>query len=509
MESTVLVQRYDIDRIAVLVLTNPPANGYSHAMHKELDAQIVDLRMAEGIDVIVIRGEGDKFFCAGADIAYLSTLTPEQKYAFCLHANETLLRLENTPKLVIAALNGHCVGGGLEIALACDLRIGRMGNAKPDLLGLPEVSLGVLPGTGGTQRLTRILGRAKALEFMVEGQNVTMPVAASMGLVHSVLPADGWWAKVLDYARKFCRPHKSATAVGLIKRAVLGGADLPLESGLALERELQQRLFTGPDAREGLAAFADKRPAVFSIPPTTGAPSRASGAPPIAAPAPAAAVPPPAAARPAAPPAPPPAAARPAAPAPSARPASTPATAAAANPNRDLVLPDDPAAEPTRTRPASDDRRGRETLPARRPAHLVRADPPSAFGDDATNPGVQDPSAGKRGSGPTAEGYFEDAFDAPTGRTTRTTGTSAGAVDVERSLGNVKDAVLNLVPREIVEKYLLIPLRRDGDVLTIAMVDPGKVEGIQAVEDETRLIVKALKATDFDISAAITRYYRA
>jgi enoyl-CoA hydratase/carnithine racemase len=272
-----LVHRQDVDRIAVLTLNNPPANGYSHAMHRELDAHLLDVRMDPAIDVIVIRGAGDRFFCAGADIAYLQSLEPEQKYAFCLHANETLLRLEHTPKLVIAALNGHCVGGGLEIALACDLRVGRESGAKPNLVGMPEVALGVLPGTGGTQRLSRILGRASALRFMVEGRNVPVEEALTLGLVHAVLPEDDWWQEVLKYARSFCAPHKAAGAVGLIKRAVVSGADLPLESGLALERELQQRLFTSPDAKEGVAAFLGKRPPTFSGRPVPGAPAESPG----------------------------------------------------------------------------------------------------------------------------------------------------------------------------------------------------------------------------------------
>ena len=267
-----LVLRQNIGRVAVLTLNNAPANGYSHAMHRELDAHIVDIRFDAGIDVVVLRGAGEKFFCAGADINYLRSLNPEQKYAFCLHANETLLRMEHTPKLVIAALNGHCVGGGLEIALACDLRIGRASGDKPNLVGLPEVNLGVLPGTGGTQRLSRILGRAKALQWMVEGRNVSVEEAADAGLIHQVLPAEGWWEAVLAYAQSFCQPQRSATAVGLIKRAVLGGSDLPLESGLALERELQQRLFSGADAREGLAAFVEKRKPHF-----TGGPGVSAG----------------------------------------------------------------------------------------------------------------------------------------------------------------------------------------------------------------------------------------
>lgn len=249
--------------VAVMALSNPPANAYSYDMFRQLDDAILRARMDESVHVIVLRGAGDKFFCAGADIAMLEQATPEFKYYFCLHANETLLRLESTPKLVIAAIGGHCVGGGLEVAMAADLRIARAGAGK---LGLPEVALGVLPGTGGTQRLTRLLGKARALELMVRGSNMTVEEAHQLGLVNQVVEAQGddFWREVHAIARSFCPPAKAARAVGHIKRAVQTGSDLPLEAGLALERELQQRLFTSADAREGLSAFTGKRPPAFT-----------------------------------------------------------------------------------------------------------------------------------------------------------------------------------------------------------------------------------------------------
>src|SRR4051794_37808394 len=161
--TTTLVNASKQDGVMVLELSNPPANTYSYEMMKQLDAHVLDARFDPAVHVLLITGSGDKFFCAGADIAMLEKADPYFKYNFCLHANETLCRLEQTPKLVIAALNGHCVGGGLEIALACDLRIARANAGK---VGLPEVALGVLPGTGGTQRLAPALRRAKGVAVM-------------------------------------------------------------------------------------------------------------------------------------------------------------------------------------------------------------------------------------------------------------------------------------------------------------------------------------------------------
>jgi enoyl-CoA hydratase len=255
-----LVRAHADAGVLTLTLDAPPANTYSYDMMRELDARVLEARMDPSVHVIVLRGAGDRFFCAGADIRMLESVTPEFKYAFCLHANETLLRLEQTPKLVIAALNGHTVGGGLEVAMACDLRVAKRGGGK---IGLPEVTLGVLPGTGGTQRLARLVGRARAIELMVTGGTFPFEEALGLGLVNRVFEAETFDAEVVQYARQFCPPHKASLAAGLIKRAVVTGAELPLAEALGLERELQQRLFTSEDAREGLAAYNAKRPPQF------------------------------------------------------------------------------------------------------------------------------------------------------------------------------------------------------------------------------------------------------
>ena len=251
------------DGIALITLNDPPANTYSYEMMQELDRAILNARMDEAVQVIVITGQGEKFFCAGADIQMLANVTPTYKYYFCLHANETLNRLEQTPKLVIAAINGHCVGGGLEVAMAADIRIARKGAGK---MGLPEVSLGVLPGTGGTQRLVRIIGKSQAIDIMATGQLFDFERGLALGIVNQIFEAETlerFAEMVQEYARQFTTPNKAALAVGRIKRAVQTGSEIPFESALALERELQQQLFQSQDAKEGLEAYLNRRKPEF------------------------------------------------------------------------------------------------------------------------------------------------------------------------------------------------------------------------------------------------------
>ncbi|HSK17679.1 MAG TPA: enoyl-CoA hydratase/isomerase family protein [Longimicrobiales bacterium] len=263
VDQTTLVHYEARDGVAILTLDDPPANTYTYELMQDLDRCILRARMDDSVHVIVLTGAGEKFFCAGASIPMLNSVTPTFKYYFCLHANETLNRLEQTPKLVIAALNGHTVGGGLEIAMAADMRIARRGGGK---IGLPEVNLGVLPGTGGTQRLCRIVGKSSAIELMVTGRTFEFDEAKTMGIVTDVYDAgnrDEFMTKVMEYAKQFTPPNMASKAIGNIKRAVQSGAEIPFQDALAIERELQQQLFASQDAKEGIGAYVEKRKAQF------------------------------------------------------------------------------------------------------------------------------------------------------------------------------------------------------------------------------------------------------
>jgi enoyl-CoA hydratase len=266
MATTTLVEqkqliKYENDGgLGIIQMDDPPANTYTYEMMQQLDAAILRARMDENVHVIVLRGAGDKFFSAGASIPMLAKSDPTFKYYFCLHANETLSRLEQTPKLVIAALNGHTVGGGLEIAMACDIRIAKKEGGK---IGLPEVNLGVLPGTGGTQRISRIIGRARSIELMATGRTFSFEEALEFGLIHYIYERESFWEDVVAYARQFCPPNKASRAVGRIKRAVVTGSEVGFAEALGIERELQQLLFTSEDAKEGLKAYVEKRQPEF------------------------------------------------------------------------------------------------------------------------------------------------------------------------------------------------------------------------------------------------------
>ena len=248
------------DGVAVAWLNKPKANTYDLDLMRDFDTLVDDVRFDDRIVVCVMASRLDGMWSAGADINVLASSTPDYKAMFCLNCQEVLNKLESTPKPFIAAIDGHCVGGGLEIAMATDLRLVSDG---PWRIGLPEVTLGVLPGTGGTQRLPRIIGKSRAIDLMATGRVLTPKEALDWGILNRVFPRETFWKETLAFAQGLTYPHHAARAVGLIKRSVAEGLEIPLHEGLALERELQNRLFAMADAKEGFRAFLEKRKPMF------------------------------------------------------------------------------------------------------------------------------------------------------------------------------------------------------------------------------------------------------
>lgn len=246
--------------VGVIKLDNPPANAYDHTVMRELDEAIYEARFDSSIKVVVVTSASDRFFSAGANVSALKEMNAQQRATFDLHAHEVLDKFERTPKVVIAAISGHCLGGGLEIALACDLRF--MVDSPGARIGLTEANLGVIPGTGGTQRLPRLIGLSKALDLMITGAALEPQQALDLGIVNRLYPAEQLLAETMTYAKKLAAGP--AFAAGMIKLAAVQGVRLPLDGGLLLERELLNRVFASADAEEGMAAFLEKRQPTFT-----------------------------------------------------------------------------------------------------------------------------------------------------------------------------------------------------------------------------------------------------
>ncbi|OLD10292.1 MAG: enoyl-CoA hydratase [Chloroflexi bacterium 13_1_40CM_3_70_6] len=242
------------DSIGHIVLDRPPANTYDRAFMEELDGAIDEARRDDGVKAILVRSALERFFSAGADVSVFAKNDMDAQSAFVVCANEAIAKLESTPKAVVAAINGHCLGGGLEIALCCDFRMAAEGSYK---IGLPEVSLGLLPGTGGTQRLPRLIGRQRALDLMLRGTTLSPQDAHSAGVVDDVVPAGELLDRALDRARAYATGP--TYAIGQIKLATVQGHGMSLAEGLRLEREALIRVFRSEDAREGVTAFVEKR----------------------------------------------------------------------------------------------------------------------------------------------------------------------------------------------------------------------------------------------------------
>lgn len=251
------------DRIATLTIDHPPVNSFNRQVVAELEEAIDELLANDEVKAIVITGGGTNAFVAGADIPEIKNLleNPGENYAasreFIERGQRLFLKIERATKPIIAAINGFCLGGGLELAMACHMRV----CSDRARLGQPEINLGIIPGWGGTQRLTRIVGKGKAIELILTGDMITAQEAYRLNLVNKVVPAGAVLKEARDLARKIVSKSKFPIAAAL--RAITQGLELPIEEGLRLEAEQFVSLADTEDIREGINAFLEKRQPQF------------------------------------------------------------------------------------------------------------------------------------------------------------------------------------------------------------------------------------------------------
>jgi enoyl-CoA hydratase/carnithine racemase len=242
------------DGVALIHLNRPPANSYDRRFIDDLNAAIDEVRFDESVAAAILVSDLPKFFSAGADINMFRAVSSQTRAMTILHMHEVLRKVEHTPKVFIAAIAGHCLGGGLEIALATDFRFAAEGEYR---IGVPEVTLGLLPGNGGTQRLPRLIGRQKAMELLMTGKALEPNTARDLGIVDRLVAADRLLPEALAFATSLTSGPR--LAIGEIKLAAKEGVEMSLESALGLERGGIFRLFETEDAKEGMTAFAEKR----------------------------------------------------------------------------------------------------------------------------------------------------------------------------------------------------------------------------------------------------------
>src|SRR5215218_1700899 len=245
--------------IGYITLNNPPANSYDLSFMQELGKSVDAAAGDDGARAVIFRRTSERFFSAGADIKAFNANPPEKNMDMIRTAHENLGRIAEIPKIFIAQIHATALGGGLEMALACDLRFGAEGEYY---LGLPEATLGLLPGNGGTQRLPRLIGVTKALDLMITGRRLSPSEAYELGILDRLFSADALEEETRKYAQKLA--GGASEAIGSIKLAVYGGIERPLEEGLEMERTLVEPLFDSEDAREGISAFMEKRRPEFS-----------------------------------------------------------------------------------------------------------------------------------------------------------------------------------------------------------------------------------------------------
>ena len=244
--------------VGYITLNNPPANSYDLSFMQELGECVDAAAEDDQARAVIFRSTLDRFFSAGADINAFNANTTEQNMEMIRTAHENLGRIAETPKVFIAQIRATALGGGLEMALACDLRFGVEGEYY---LGLPEATLGLLPGNGGTQRLPRLLGATRALDLMITGRRFSPTEAYELGILDRLFPAEQLEEETSKYAESLAAG--AAEAIGSIKLAVHRGIDRPLREGLEIERQLVEPLFDNEESREGITAFMEKRKPEF------------------------------------------------------------------------------------------------------------------------------------------------------------------------------------------------------------------------------------------------------
>ena len=244
--------------VAVIRFNRPKAlNAINPGVLEEVGDALNKIEADSGVRVLVLTGEGEKAFVAGADIAYMVKLSPLEGRKFSRGGHELLFRLENLPIPVIACVNGFALGGGTEIAMACDF-IYASENAK---FGQPEINLGVIPGFGGTQRLSRLVGKAMAKELCMTGMMISAQEAKEIGLVNRVFPHDKLWEETLKTANLMA--GKGKVSLRAAKRCIDRGFDVDLTSGCYMEADAFALCKASPDATEGMSAFLEKRKPEF------------------------------------------------------------------------------------------------------------------------------------------------------------------------------------------------------------------------------------------------------
>jgi enoyl-CoA hydratase/carnithine racemase len=239
-----------------IVLDNPPANSYDIDFMRDLGEAVDEASSDSDTRVVVVRSASEKFFSAGADIKTFLANDVEANMEMVRVAHDSLARMARSDKLFVAFIAGHALGGGLEIALACDLRYGLESGYR---VGTPEVTLGLLPGNGGTQRLPRLIGLGPALDVLLTGRQLEPAEARSVGLLTGLFASEDEFDA---HAQRLA--SGPPLAIANIKRAAYQGSQMSLDAGLELERELMEELFRSSDAREGLSAFTEKRAPAFT-----------------------------------------------------------------------------------------------------------------------------------------------------------------------------------------------------------------------------------------------------